>query len=83
MAVPVVGRCCRAALRALGTPHLGADPWSEGGALEALRHDAEQDHGVPASSGAARMAVGHGTAQTRGERSRTPPRVQQPGGAER
>eukprot|EP00969_Alexandrium_andersonii_P096072 4242569-Alexandrium_andersonii.AAC.1 len=80
MAVPVVGRCRWAVLRALGATHLGADPWSEGGgALEALRHDAEQDHGAPAGSGAARTAVGRSTAQTRGGRSRTPPRVQKRG----
>eukprot|EP00969_Alexandrium_andersonii_P014929 652557-Alexandrium_andersonii.AAC.1 len=83
MAVSVVGRCCWAVLRALGTPHLGADLWSEGGALEALKQDAAQDHGAPASSGAAQTEVGRSTAQARGRRSRTPPRAQQPGGAER
>eukprot|EP00969_Alexandrium_andersonii_P174979 7738613-Alexandrium_andersonii.AAC.1 len=76
MAVPVVGRCCWAVLRALGTPHLGVDPWSEGGALEALKQDAALDHGAPVGSGAMQAEVGRSTSQRRSGRSRTPPRAQ-------
>eukprot|EP00969_Alexandrium_andersonii_P186475 8239047-Alexandrium_andersonii.AAC.1 len=62
MAVPVVGRCCWAVLRALGTAQLGADPWRDGDALAALRRDAELDHGAPASGTVGGQAQQSGTA---------------------
>eukprot|EP00969_Alexandrium_andersonii_P312190 13793604-Alexandrium_andersonii.AAC.1 len=58
MAVRVVGRRCWAVLRALDTPHLGADPWGEGGALEELRQDSARDHGAPQQASLAQGAAG-------------------------
>eukprot|EP00969_Alexandrium_andersonii_P066531 2932837-Alexandrium_andersonii.AAC.1 len=56
MAVPVVGRCCWAASRAMGTPRLCLDPWAAGDALAQLRRDTAADISGQAASAEAALS---------------------------